>query len=454
MRKTYVLALVAALFSGTVFAQVSASDAAFDRFYAQVTGVGKQTVSYGSGGQLVVGQGVPQISSSGGPVNVERSIPIRNNSGGQIAANARVAIPPVALGKIIRAGVVLSPYLVAGVALYDLAKEIGFQVEKSGAEVTVYKPDPGVCTVSPCFSYTVTAGSVYGLGGSASAACNDWIAKAIAKDGNARSLIEVTETTCRWTGPAWGAAYTIPISKASVPPDTGPPPLSSLSELEAAIASNSGWPSTSKISQAVADATALQPAPAIQAVPQVTGPATSPGESKTKVNPDGSTTTTTTTHNHTYTGPTVNTTTMTVTSTCNGGSCNTTSETETPKIDDQPFAMPCGVPGTPPCAVTVDETGMKTPDQIRNDQADNTLDQWDSFVTDIIAALPAFPTINWAFSLPTACGVIPLPAFSPMIESIDVCQFQPMFHELMTVVWTLGGLFGAISLFMRSSLSN
>lgn len=451
MRSMYraVLASALALAGGGAFAQVSASDAAFDRFYAQVTGVGKQTISYGSGGHIVVGQGVPQISTSGGPVNVDRSIPLRNNSGGQIAANARFSIPPNVLGQIIKGGIRLAPYLAAGVALYDLLSELGYSYQDG----QVLKPAPsGPNAWSPFPTYS-------GDGFLALPTCDygSWYQPGYCRDGTLAVAYVDTATKDALVAQGWfWQANNNPwhrLFRAGPQNPTAPSAVpATLDELAADIASKSGWPSTSKISQAVADATALQPAPAIQAVPQVTGPATSPGETKTKANPDGSTTTTTTTHNHTYSGPTVNTTTTTVTSTCNGGSCNTITETETPKLDDQPFAMPCGVAGTPACAVKVDETGVPNATNVNADRLRDLEEQNADWIEGLVAANP-FPDINWAFELPTACGVIPTPAFAPAVDGIDVCQFQPMFHELMTVVWMLGGLFGAISLFMRNALT-
>ena len=55
--------------------------------------------------------------------------------------------------------------------------------------------------------------------------------------------------------------------------------------------------------------------------------------------------------------------------------------------------------------------------------------------------------------MPTACGVIPVPAFAPFLSEVDICQFQPVFHDLMSVVWVLGGLFGAISMFWRKTFA-
>lgn len=448
-----VLASALALAGGGAFAQVSAADSAFDRFYANVTGVGKQTVNFGSGGQVVVGQGVPQISTSGGPVNVDRSIPLRNNSGGVITANARVSIPPGVLAKILQAGAKYSTLLAVGAALYDVfTSDLGLAVE-NGKILSVPAP-PGGYYDNQEYSTNTGAGPWY----------PDWATPcAQAKPSYALAVVEGWPQYsnlyhCQYTVPsppyAPGTIHSVQIyRRTQVSP---PPPIVGQEvtdqQLADLIAQKSGWPASSRVAQAVADVTAREPAPSFPATPTVTGPATSPGETKTKANPDGSTTTTTTTHNHTYSGPTVNTTTTTVTSTCNGGSCNTTTETETPKLDEQPFAMPCGVAGTPPCAVKVDETGVPNATNVNADRLRDLEEQNADWIEGLVAANP-FPDINWAFELPTACGVIPTPAFAPAVDGIDVCQFQPMFHELMTVVWMLGGLFGAISLFMRNALT-
>lgn len=464
------------LAGGGAFAQVNATDTAFQKFYAQVTGVGKQTIAYGSGGQLVVGQGVPQISSAGGPVLVDRSVPVRNNSGGQIAANARVSVPPAVLGRILRAGLAATPILGVGVALYDVAVEAGFTPSRQGGELVLVKPAPtGPNSYDP-ITATSPAG-VLSLGTCPGSNYMSWVTPGYCRRG---------PTTCRASdggsagvsGPCYsltayvtaaqrdalqakgwfyvnnaGGGYYHLLGAVSTSGATvAPPQPSTIDEFEAAIAAKSGWPSGSRVSQAVADATALQPAEPFPAVPLVTGPATSPGTTTTTENPDGSTTTTTTTHNHTYTGPTINTTTQTISSTCTAGSCNTTRTTETPKLDEQPFTMPCGVPGTPACAVKVDETGMPTAESVDADRLRDLEDENRAWIGGLVAANP-FPDINWAFELPTACGVIPTPAFAPAMESVDVCQFQPIFHDVMSVVWVLGGLFGAISLFMRNALT-
>jgi hypothetical protein len=116
----------------------------------------------------------------------------------------------------------------------------------------------------------------------------------------------------------------------------------------------------------------------------------------------------------------------------------------------------CGVAPLPPCNVAVDQTGVPTtveglanPSQAINE----TFNPLDSKVRNPEGLWPAFPVINWSFALPTHCSVISIPAFAPVLDSIDVCQFQPIFHQIMSVVWVLGGLFGSIGLFWRNVMA-
>lgn len=449
----FLLACALTLAGGGAFAQVAAADSAFQKFFVSVTGVGRQTVGYGSGGQPVITQGVPQISTAGGPVLVDRGVTLANNSGGQLTTNARVSIPPAVLGQIIRRGLLGASVLGAGVALYDVARELGFTPTRaSDGSVVVTKPDPTVvCTVAPCFEYIGQAGLptlVWRY--SAAQACQNWAAyygfPYVGVTGSGASVL------CRYT--QFGNTNQFTLTSRSAPVQTGTPLPSSMTELEAAIAAQSGWPSSSRVSRAVADATAQQPAPSFPATPTVTGPATSPGNTTSRTNPDGSTTTITQTYNHTYSGPNINTTTTTTSSTCTGGSCNTTTTIETPTVEQQPFEMSCGLPGQAPCAVKVDETGTPTtvpeladPQQL----AEESLDPISG--SESPTFWPSLPAVSWSFALPSACSVIPLPAFAPFMPAVDVCQFQPMFHDIMTVVWLLGGLFGLIALFWRNAMS-
>jgi hypothetical protein len=452
-------ALALTLAGGGVFAQVSAPDSAFDRFYAQVTGVGKQTVTFGSGGQPVVGQGVPQISTVGGPVNVDRALPLRNNSGGLINASARISIPPATLAKIITRGLGAVSVLGAGVALYDLAQELGFLVQKDGANVVVAKPPTDSCVNGPCYEYRSTNWADSGWlkpSGIDAYMRSAFIANTSPRTINSTSISgnqwsvnhTLTEPCCGGVPAGYTSTSNYTLQVREVAPYSGTPTPSSMSELESAIASKSGWPSNSKVSQAVADATALVPAGPFPATPQVTGPATSDGQTKTVVNVDNSTTTTTTQHHHTYTGDTINTTTTTTTSTCTGGSCNTTTETETPKLDEQPFAMPCGIAGTPPCAVKVDDSGMPPDGGNALKQETDDVDPQKTSILDKLGEIEEWDLgeWSWTFQLPTGCT--PLPMFLGV--EINPCQWQEEIHDVMTVVWLLTGITGCFVIFSRA----
>jgi hypothetical protein len=118
--------------------------------------------------------------------------------------------------------------------------------------------------------------------------------------------------------------------------------------------------------------------------------------------------------------------------------------------------MPCGVAGAPPCNVKVDETGTpETVPELADPQAlaQTPFTPYDQLKTDPKSFWPTLPTINWTFALPSGCGVISVPGFAPYLESIDLCPWQALFHEIMSVVWVLGGLFGAISTFWRNTFA-
>lgn len=112
----------------------------------------------------------------------------------------------------------------------------------------------------------------------------------------------------------------------------------------------------------------------------------------------------------------------------------------------------CGLPGKPKCLI--DETG--TPEK-KDYEEQKKVDDIFKPVKEIIASpetkLPSLPSLNWAFQLPTGCTAISLPAFAPWLQGIDICPFLPMFHDIMSVIWVIGGLFGAIGTFWRNVFS-
>lgn len=244
------------------------------------------------------------------------------------------------------------------------------------------------------------------------------------------------------------------------------------------IANKSGWPSSSAVSRALADA--VNAGQKVEVEKPIVSPEQAPIEGPADVqfpsvnttgqpvttttnNPDGSVTTTTTTPSTTTQFPgndtarhTTTTTTTTSTRNPDGSTTQgpTTTTTSTPdKPPEEKPKDPCGLPDTPKCKI--DETG--TPDKETLDgkkEAEDQNKELRDFVTDPKSKLPAFPTLSWAFSMPTGCAPFPLgAAFAPYITELNICPYQEVFHDIMSVVWIIGGLFGAISMFWRSTFS-
>lgn len=359
-----------------------------------------------------------------------------------IDVQARV-VPPSAARAVARFAAKALPGISTVIALGELLDEISYKrnVDASGA-VTFTKAGSGSCTVSASGfpDKTSTAGSCLGA-----AQATLTKLQAAGQFANWVSISSCEPNSCVTTnGYAFDAVQNPPSGTVTA----------TITQLENDIASRSGWPSSSQIAPVIADAISSGELVEFE-TPRTTGASTSPGAVVTTVKPDGTTETKTTTNNYSYAGNTVTVTSTTITNNVNNttGAVTTQSETVQPAPPPEP-QITCGLPNTPACRI--DETGMpdkpavdaamkKTPTEIQKDIDDITKNPAGFF--------PAFPTLNWAFALPTGCAQIPTPAFAPAMTQIDVCTFQPMFHDVMTVVWMLGGLFGAISLFMKNALA-
>lgn len=250
------------------------------------------------------------------------------------------------------------------------------------------------------------------------------------------------------------------------------------SQIEDKIAQESGWPTAA----ARALASALNtPGVSVQVEPPaVTGPATVKGETTTTTEtvnlqpgttkeaapgttsptqPGTKTTTKTENTNVKYSGNSI-TTNNNVTNTTVTITNNVTNETnvegdKTEEVQDtkEPQEIEtCGLPGKPACKI--DETGTPEPVEDKaKDDTDKAIKPLDDFIKNPKSSLPELPVINWAFTLPSGCSPISLPAFDPWLQEIDICPFQSIFHDIMSIVWVIGGLFGAISIFWRNTFS-
>jgi len=384
------------------------------------------------------------LNAANGPVYAQATQ--RISLGGTAVADVVVRSSPSAaniagaLGRF--AGKTL-PVLATGVALYDLGKELGFEFVNTTGTFEVSKSSniaPG-CGNPPANKIPTSGSGCYGnyAGGIY------FLVTSITDNGAGQ---------CNIYGTCSNGSY--PNTFLAGYPKTGinaPALPSTVKEFTDAVAAKSGWPSTSAINRALADAVASGEAIPLPAPNTLTGPASVPLPPTVVTNPDGSKVTTTQTKNIVYAPPAVTVTDSTTVSNTSPTGVVTAGPTTTGAA--QPVEKPkdpCGLPDTPVCKL--DATGIQNADDVDLTRATKPYDKVKELVTTPTSVLPAIPSINWAFALPSACSNIPTPAFAPFMSSIDICQFQPMFHEIMSMVWILGGLFGAISLFMKSSLGD
>lgn len=417
--------------------------------------VGQATFSTASNGSVYVNTGI-RVATGGG-----RSIPIVLDG---TVPKASVA---GAIGRFLGKSL---PVLGAGYALWELAQELGFTLDNGTGPVVVTRAVTSYTYEVNCRASSgqppgdaARRGSPEDLLAFCQAAyqaywrnngypsCTAGAGSITGTYGSALSLLLGNNLSCGNNLTARTAAY-VSSAPGSVP--------STPQEFVDAVAAESGWPSSSALARTLKDAVASGEVVPVQ-VDEVTGPATSPGTSTVADNvpSPGQRTRVVEEQQHAYDGDKVTTTTTrttTVEDMATGDPIGVPQvTTETPALP-QPQELPeietCGLPGKPACRI--DEEG--TPPAPELEPAQDVADAMrplQDLIDDPASVLPALPDLNWTFSLPTACGSIGTPAFAPYLESIDVCQFQPVFHDLMSVVWVIGGLFGAIGTFWRNVFS-
>jgi len=122
-----------------------------------------------------------------------------------------------------------------------------------------------------------------------------------------------------------------------------------------------------------------------------------------------------------------------------------------PEPNTQPQSIiTCGLPGKPPCVIS--ELGVPPP--VRTDVSEEVaslMSPITACVADLAACLPDLPDVSFTIELPTTCDLIPVPGFEAFLDPIDICKHQPIFHQIMTVLWAAAGIFGAMSIVSRSS---
>lgn len=457
----HLLAATAALFVSLPSWADTPIDPAFDRFMAATTGNTSRVTFGGDGTPLgrSAGAGGFAVGSNGAAFyNRSGSIPTKYGPL-PVAASQRFSASALARGAGLLVGGPLGLALLAGPYIYDWFQDAGISVDEGGA----YRMENElICTQSPARSDFTSGGTEHKfVVGVYNGSCYE--------EEHVRTEGTPWKVNQRWLV---GSPQYNPSKNYLSPEEVGDAldaePRTS-SEIEKILAEGIKYPE-------------ITPDPVDTPVVTPTGPTPSKETTKTGVGTDGSEISEwqscyviggiggvthevsliekcvkTTTETKPVTLPDGTTATETVTKT------NTTTNTDPAvvkddKADTQPekFDMPCGVSGTPPCNVKIDETGTSTsvPELANHeDLAKSPFTPYEQLKNSPSTFWPSLPTINWAFTLPTGCGVISVPAFAPYLDSIDICPWQSLFHEIMSVVWVLGGLFGAISTFWRNTFA-
>lgn len=497
------------LVSLTMWAGIShASDTAFDAFKQRLVG-NATTVTFGRDGTPITASAAPlgtaQIRNAGW-TNTAEGIFLESNGsarlpGGQgtVPVTSRIKASTPVIGRALYRGALAATGIgaiwQAGNELYDIWGDLGLEAGPTGVGVPT-APD-----------YVAQGGwySVNGFGAYSSDQACKLAFQATNFGSNSPSRYEpalgpgqpcnVYARFPNGNETFWSqyfyACYNCGPGVGGAPPGTcsagspiyggvcnGPATIDPLTEQEFLdeIATQSGWPS--RTAQALATAANIPGvgtdiANDLEQLPQTeTSVRFRTGtnsiqvgepivEEEVTTNPDGSTSTRTTTRTTTATTvgnqirqseeSTTTVTTRDSTGTVTGVTTSTTTATTPGQPGTEPSPLEdlivCGLPDTPPCKI--DETGTAEP--LPDDGqtvAETILQTLQDCADDLSACLPAMPDISWTFSLPTGCAPIPLGGgFEQYVDPIDICQWQPLFHDLMSMIWAGVGLFGAVALF-------
>lgn len=461
MTKIPTFALVA-LFSLPAFSQ-SVVDGGFQKFMTNATGLGSQTITYGSNGQVLPAQGSGSVGRVGGVPHVDRAITWRNPAGNLVSGSARAAIPmSVVARSLLVAAAKSTPLLAAGYLLYDFATDNGFRLSKADdgslkIEKSLTGCQPGMVCASWRFAMNLTTDS--GWNPSPEGAC-----AALASKYPVHSSGPVTVQSVTLRGASWPNAYSCNLQRTGTiiavvystyqagsnaqywalsDADTF------VNDIAPTIAANSD-----KIVNTINQVRGIVNLQPWQGPSTVTGPPTSVGPVEVST-VNGETTTKTTTFNHVYNAGAITTNAATTTVVTNNlgnvvsNSTTTTTNVPAPTAEPvapvDPFKMPCGVSGTAPCSVKLDESGTPPLPPRPLGTAEDSLDAQKTAVGGAIdeAKVIQLPAWTWTFQLPTGCT--PLPVFLDVI--LDPCEWQPMIHDLMSMIWAITGVFGLFAIF-------
>lgn len=116
--------------------------------------------------------------------------------------------------------------------------------------------------------------------------------------------------------------------------------------------------------------------------------------------------------------------------------------------DQTPAKDPCGIPGGAPCKI--DESGTPNGSGAFNG-ATSDLNAWGQSAVDGVngAGSANGKDTSWGFgfSLPTGCTALDMGAYE---FSLNVCEWQPVMHDLMSLVWIGATIWAIIGMVGRA----
>jgi hypothetical protein len=131
----------------------------------------------------------------------------------------------------------------------------------------------------------------------------------------------------------------------------------------------------------------------------------------------------------------------------------TTTETseQTPNKPNVGEDLECGLPGTPPCKI--DESGTPPPGDANFDAAEAEIEVFKSGLYEALQAKlnEIVHEWTWTFQLPTGCASLQFDTKVGPVVEIDMCHWQPMIHDIMSMLWAAAGVWGALMIFLRAN---
>lgn len=503
--------------AGLGMASAHSADAKFDAFMQTVSGNKTTVTFGSGGTPVLTSSaplGTPSISAmgferQGGDIYMRSNGAAKLSTGGTVPIETKLKLTRNALAKGLAKATLFYTAWETGSALFDIWDDFGLAVQngqvgtpQSGGNFYVstgyrlartrsempepyyYAPEPWCRALAAVLDSSPTYKTVYKSSTLTSVNAFRCVLDTYVRSNNSL-LGSDTYTEYPTANPSCPSGYFVlsggacqqnqPVSFQAETPET-------IEAIVADLLASEGWPSTGPAAAArdalVIPQVQTEVLPLIEAQPQadtqvqvrgipqgtpiaIGDPVTT---TTTTTNPDGSTTTQTktTTTTATATGNQIQTEqqtqVQTVTRDAQGNVTGTTTATTTAPalpVEPQPVDLEvCGLPDTPACKIDEEGTPETVPElEDPEAAAESVFRPLLDLVNDPESFWPSLPSLNWSFQMPTGCGIISVPAFSPFLDEVDVCQFQPMFHEIMSIVWIIGGLFGAIGMFWRNVMA-